>query len=161
MPRSTPVPSGPPATGETEPATELLRLALSLHRVVRRGVHRVVPALPLAQAELLVTVRDHPGVSVSEAAEHLHVAANTVSTLVNQSVAAGMLRRDTDPSDRRAARLTLTEAAERHLADWRDCAVELVRDGIGRLPQKERAALAAGLVSLEHLIGTIGEVTPA
>ena len=113
----------------------------------------------MAQAELLVTVHLHPGVGVHEAAGHLHVAANTVSTLVNHSVAAGLLRRETDASDRRAARLFLTDTAERHLAEWRDCAVQLVGDGIVRLPKHEQGALRAGLVALDHLISNLGEAT--
>jgi DNA-binding MarR family transcriptional regulator len=85
------------------------------------------------------------------------VAANTISTLVNQSVAAGWLLREVDPHDRRAVRLTLTEAAERHLAAWRDCAMEIVEEGIARLPARERTALSAGLSALEQLVDNLRE----
>jgi DNA-binding MarR family transcriptional regulator len=64
---------------------------------------------------LLGVVRRQPGMSVSDAATTLRLAVNTVSTLVAQLVDAHMLIRETDPADRRFARLRLTRAATRHI----------------------------------------------
>jgi DNA-binding MarR family transcriptional regulator len=147
------------AGGEAGLADDLLRLSFILHRVVRRYVGRTVPSLPMPQAELLVTVLLNPGISVNDAAAQMHVAANTVSTLVNQTVAAGLLDRQTDPGDRRAARLVLTEAAEKHLALWRDCACEFVDAGITRLDEGDRTALDRGVPALESLVRELGEAT--
>jgi DNA-binding MarR family transcriptional regulator len=63
-----------------------------------------------AQVELLHVVADQPGIGVAAAAGRLHLVDNSVSTLVNQLVASGLLSRGTDPEDRRAARLELTDA---------------------------------------------------
>ena len=94
-------------------ADELMGLAAGLRRVVRRRLRAQLPgpALRGAQLELLQLVEAEPGVGVAAAARSLHLAGNTVSTLVNQLVAAGMVHRAVDPADRRAARLTLTDAA--------------------------------------------------
>ena len=61
-----------------------------------------------AQLELLQLVEAEPGVGVAAAARSLHLAGNSVSTLVNQLVEADLLQRAVDPDDRRAARLHLT-----------------------------------------------------
>lgn len=60
----------------------------------------------------------------------LALAADSVSTLVNQLAGAGYLLRETDPADRRA-RLLPTPAAETRLREWRRHRAELVhRHGV-------------------------------
>ena len=99
--------------GDVSTADELMGLVQGLRRVVRRRLRAELPgpALRGAQVELLQLVEEEPGVGVAAAARSLHLAGNTVSTLVNQLVAAGMVQRTVNPADRRAARLTLTDVA--------------------------------------------------
>jgi DNA-binding MarR family transcriptional regulator len=54
----------------------------------------------------------------------LHLAANSVSTLVNQLIDIGMVVRQTAPDDRRAARLWLTDTAAQRLAAFRQVRVQ-------------------------------------
>ncbi|NBH07252.1 helix-turn-helix domain-containing protein, partial [Amycolatopsis sp. SID8362] len=88
----------------TELADRLLGAVQGIRRVVRRRVRAEVPGFPLpsAQIEVLRVVADHPGIGVAAAARELHLANNSVSTLVNQLADAGLLRREPDPADRRA-----------------------------------------------------------
>src|SRR5689334_7746326 len=81
-----------------------------VRRRLRRGARAAVGGEPLtgAQVELLRLVESQPGIGVGEAAGTLHLAPNTVSTLVGHLVAQGLLERRPDPGDRRAARLELT-----------------------------------------------------
>ena len=74
-------------------ADELMGLAAGLRRVVRQRLRAELPgpALRGAQLELLQLVEAEPGVGVAAAARSLHLAGNTVSTLVNQLVVAGMV----------------------------------------------------------------------
>ena len=117
-------------------ADELMGLAAGLRRVVRRRLRAELPgpALRGAQLELLQLVEAEPGVGVAAAARSLHLAGNTVSTLVNQLVGAGMVRRAVDPADRRAARLTLTDAAGSGSRGGGG-AQRARRRGVGRLPR--------------------------
>src|SRR5205085_2560073 len=78
----------------------------SVRRQVRRTAGRPLPSpLSGSQIELVRLVRRTPGITVSEAADELRLAGNTVSTLVRQLTGAGVLRREADPADRRVARL--------------------------------------------------------
>ena len=94
---------------------------------------------------------------VAAAARSLHVAGNTVSTLVNQLIEAGMLHRSVDPADRRAARLTLTDAARDRLARWRAARSLLVAEAVGRLSAHDVAALEAALPALKNLVRELEE----
>ncbi|HKS47239.1 MAG TPA: MarR family winged helix-turn-helix transcriptional regulator [Amycolatopsis sp.] len=125
-----------------------------LRRVVRRRVREKLPGAPLrgAQAELLRTVEEQPGIGVAAAARALHLAGNSVSTLVNQLVEAGMLERHIDPADRRAVRLELTKAARARLATWRRTRTEFVAGALTRLSEEDRYAIEAALPALGRLL---------
>jgi DNA-binding MarR family transcriptional regulator len=100
----------------------------------------------------MVVVGRNPGISVAAAARELRLADNSVSTLVNQLLTAGMLRRETDPGDRRAVRLELTPAAQRHIADWRDRRARMVGARMADLSDDDRAAIGAALPALRRLV---------
>jgi DNA-binding MarR family transcriptional regulator len=93
-----------------------------------------------------------PGIGIAPAARVLHLAANTVSTLVDQLIDLGMLIRDTDPDDRRAARLWLTEAATQRLAAGHQARADLMADVVTGLRVADREALSAALPALRALL---------
>ncbi len=126
----------------------------AVRRVVRRRLRSVLSGPPLrgAHVELLQVVEKQPGIGIAPAGRALHLAANSVSTLVNQLVDSGMLVRQTAPDDRRAARLWLTEAATQRLATWRQTRAELVARGVTGLPVADRQALARALPALRALL---------
>lgn len=132
---------------------DFAEVLLGIHRMSRRRLRAGVvgPAIRGAQVELLVLVGKHPGIRISHAAERMGLAGNTVSTLVNQLVEKELLRRDTAADDRRAAVLRLTPAAENRLRDWQERREALMREHVGRLPDDDRAALAAAVPALRRL----------
>lgn len=136
---------------------ELVATMAALRRVVRRRLRSVLSGPPLrgAQVELLQVVERQPGIGIAPAGCVLHLAANTVSTLVNQLVDGGMLVRATAPDDRRAARLWLTEAAIQRLAAWHGARVELVAGGMARLSLADHQALVDALPALRALVAAL------
>ncbi|WP_329044858.1 MarR family transcriptional regulator [Amycolatopsis sp. NBC_01488] len=146
----------------TELAERLLGTVQGIRRVVRRRVRADgpdVPGFPLpgAQVEVLRVVADQPGIGVAAAARELHLAANSVSTLVNQLVDAGLLRREADPADRRAARLEITAAARDRMAALRRARTGLVADALTGLSEEDTAAIEQALPALEKLMGILKE----
>jgi len=128
-----------------------------VRRRLRRGARAVVGGEPLtgAQIELLRLVETNPGVGVREAADTLHLAPNTVSTLVRELVGDELLTRTADPDDGRAARLALTATARRRLRRWRDERGRLLAAALHRLSEEDRAALEASLPALERLLAAL------
>ncbi|WP_318307246.1 MarR family winged helix-turn-helix transcriptional regulator [Amycolatopsis solani] len=143
----------------TELADRLLGAVQGIRRVVRRRVRAEVPGSPLpgAQVEVLRVVADHPGIGVAAAARALHLANNSVSTLVNQLADAGLLRREPDPADRRAARLEITGAARDRMASWRRARTGLVAEALAALSEEDRDAIENALPALEKLMGVLKE----
>jgi DNA-binding MarR family transcriptional regulator len=141
---------GARGTGHGE---DLMRVVGQLRRSVRRRVRQDWPHAPLPEThlELLRLVSERPGLRVREAAGALRLAPNTVSTLVNKLVSAGLLERRRDRRDGRAARLHLTEAAVQRIAAWRDRRQALVARAMETLAAGDREAIAGALPALRRL----------
>ncbi|MFE4357788.1 MarR family winged helix-turn-helix transcriptional regulator [Kitasatospora sp. NPDC056800] len=142
-----------PETLDIALADEFSTLLVGIQRLVRRRLRQTMdePRLRGAQVELLRLVMDSPGLRVSEAAEELCLAGNSVSTLVNQLVARNLLRRESDPADRRAALLHATPEAVERIEAWRRRRRALMGDIVAGLPPREREALAAALPALRQV----------
>lgn len=124
-----------------------------LHRLLRRrtGARVRRDPLPEAQVELLLLVRDTPGISGKEVARRLGTAPNTVSTLVSDLTDAGLLARDRDPADRRVVRLHATDAARSRMADYETHRAALLAEALAELPPPARAAILAAVPHLDAL----------
>ncbi|MFJ3824046.1 MarR family winged helix-turn-helix transcriptional regulator [Streptomyces nodosus] len=147
---------------EREPgnfADDLANALVGVQRLIRRRLRRGTtgPRLRGAEVELLRLVAERPGIGVSDAAKELYLAGNSVSTLVNRLAKDGYLLRETDPADRRAARLLPTVAAEARLRDWRERRTALVRGQVARLDEADRKALEAALPALRKLAENLHE----
>ncbi|MFE9442352.1 MarR family winged helix-turn-helix transcriptional regulator [Streptomyces sp. NPDC006602] len=145
-----------------EPETfpeELADALVGVQRLIRRRLRRDMPDPRLrgAEVELLRLVVDRPGIGISDAAKELWLASNSVSTLVNQLSRQGYLERETDPADRRAARLLPTPAAEARLSEWRKRRADLVRRQVSRLDAADRDALHAAIPALRKLAVNLHE----
>src|SRR5689334_10250951 len=142
---------------DDELAADLMDTASSLRRLVRRRLRPDMPDPPLrgAQVELLHVVDAQPGIGVGAAARALHLADNSVSTLVNQLVGAGLLCRDVDPADRRAARLQLTDTAKDRMRHWRTGRARIVGSALSSLADDDVRAVRAALPALRRLLAAI------
>jgi DNA-binding MarR family transcriptional regulator len=138
---------------------ELADALVGVQRLLRRRLRAglTAPRLRGAEVELLRLVQSRPGIGVSDAAKELYLAGNSVSTLVNQLVKEGHLIRETDPADRRAARLLLTDKAETRLRDWKQRRIALVGRQVARLDEADREALRAALPALRALAVNLHE----
>jgi DNA-binding MarR family transcriptional regulator len=134
-------------------ADELLAALSAIRRAMRRhgGRPAELSSLTTAQLELARVVRRNPGISTAGAAEAMRLAPNTVSTLIRDLVSAGLLIRRTDPSDRRVARLELTDSWKRKIDAWRDRRVTGVEDAIKQLSPGDRRRIESALPALAHL----------
>jgi DNA-binding MarR family transcriptional regulator len=146
------------AAEPTQLADELLRAMASIRRSGRLAAARPaeLSALTGAQLDLVRLVRRRPGISVSEAADELRLAGNTISTLVRQLTGSGLLDRTSDPFDRRVARLELTRDMQRSVSAFRDRRVAVLATAMTELPPAERVRLEDAV----EVIGRLAERLP-
>jgi DNA-binding MarR family transcriptional regulator len=160
---STKAPAANDATEMSLLADELLTAMASIRRSGRLVAGRPVElsALTGSQVDLVRLVLRRPGVSVTEAAEELGLAANTVSTLVRQLIDAGLLIRRADASDRRVARLELTPAMRRKVRAFRDRRVAMLSAAMAQLSPGEQRRLAGAVDVLGRLAARLPDQNAA
>ena len=141
------------AAGAAAAASALLAAIGAVRRTARRAVQQAwdQEPLPPARSELLLLVARRPGITVAEAAHELHLAQNTISTLVSKLAAEHLLDRGTDTADRRAVRLTVAPRGRARLAGYRDLRAELAGRALVQLPDRDRHALARAIPALLRL----------
>jgi DNA-binding MarR family transcriptional regulator len=145
------------ASFEETLAADLAAAWGAAQRRLRRRTRAVVGGAPLtgAQVELLRLVEAQPDIGVRDAAAALHLAPNTVSTLVGGLVALDLLERRPDPDDGRAAHLVLTASARERTRRWRDERDRHLAAALHQLGSDDLLALQASLPALERLLAVL------
>jgi len=122
--------------------------------------------LTAGQATALLFLNDTPGAALGTLAAGLDTDLATTSTMVDRLMSADLVRRETDPADRRRALLYPTEKAMGLISQLEDARRETavyLRDALGPERTHELTRL------LDELIGQLnrapeaseGRVTPA
>jgi DNA-binding MarR family transcriptional regulator len=138
-------------------ARELTDAVARLRRVLRAGIRTDISweALPMAQVEILQTLADSSPARVNDLAERLHLAQSTVSGLIGQMMTAGLVSREIDSSDRRAAVVTLTPAGADQLHAWETAHVQWIQGALSRLTAGDRTAISSSLPALRRLTNAL------
>ncbi|MCD0481509.1 MarR family transcriptional regulator [Streptacidiphilus sp. ASG 303] len=139
-------------------ARRLTDVVTRLRRALRSSIRTDYPweSLPMAQVELLQTLAAAP-LRVGELAARQRLAPNTVSGLVGRLLEAGFVDRQPDPGDRRTARIALTEAGHRQLADWQRAHERRMAAALASLSPADRGLVMQALPGLEHLADALGD----
>ncbi|GAA1396371.1 hypothetical protein GCM10009639_32440 [Kitasatospora putterlickiae] len=152
---SVPEPAADPQAVEPaaiERARRLTDAVTRLRRALRSSIRTDYPweSLPMAQVELLQTLAAAP-LRVGELAARQRLAPNTVSGLVGKLLDAGFVDRQTDPGDRRTARIALTPAGRLQLDDWQRAHERRIASALDTLSPADRDAVMLALPALENL----------
>ena len=128
-----------------------------LRRVLRVAVRseHAWETLPMAQVEILQRLDEEPGLRVRELAERHRLAPNTVSTLIQQMVTAGLASRSPDPEDRRAVVVSLTDRGRAALSSWLAAHERRLEDALTDLTGRDRSRIAAALPALSRLVARL------
>lgn len=139
---------------------ELADAVARLRRAMRRAARSADPgnALSVAQLELLSAVAENPGTRPGQLARFLHLAPNSVTTLVNGLHTAGLVTRSSNPDDRRTVQLTLTERGEQAVVRWHTTNAKILREAFETLHPGWQHLISASLPALRELIGTIDQL---
>jgi DNA-binding MarR family transcriptional regulator len=145
----------------TSDAQLLTDVVTRLRRALRTSIRTDYPweSLPMAQVELLMALADHAPAKIGRLATLQRLAPNTVSGLVQQLVEAGLASRETDPADRRVAKVSLTEAGHRQLVEWQAAHERRIGSALDRLPPEDRDAIMLALPGLDQLVTQLTKPT--
>lgn len=139
---------------------ELADAVARLRRAMRRAARSSDPQnkLSVAQLELLSAVSENPGTRPGQLARFLHLAPNSVTTLVNGLHALGLITRASNPDDRRTVELTLSEDGERAVRRWQTTNAQILRAAFDTLHPGWQSLISSSLPALRELIGSIDQL---
>ncbi|MEW1862127.1 MarR family transcriptional regulator [Streptomyces sp. NBC_00669] len=147
------------ASGDASDARRLTEAVTRLRRALRASIRTDYPweTLPMAQVELLQVLAERSPARVSELATRQRLANSTVSGLVGQMITSGLVTRDVDPGERRAAAVALTDAGREQLAAWTRAHERRLDSALGALDDADRDAVRAALPALFRLVDHLND----
>lgn len=107
--------------------------------------------------EILRVIDGHPGVTVAEVAARLGRQLSNVSMQLRELVAAGLVTRVKDATDKRYVSLHPTDESKRIKSLLESGWAEALNKASERLLPEERERIAAALPALEHLASFLAE----
>ncbi|MBN1430677.1 MAG: MarR family transcriptional regulator [Anaerolineae bacterium] len=95
-------------------AQQQYRLLHDIYVLLDDGDHRVLSAYDLtpSQYAVLLLLDAHEGIRLTTVSDRLLLARSTITRIVDQLEKTGLVRRESDPDDRRAQRVILTAEGE-------------------------------------------------
>ena len=133
---------------DTELAT---RLRLAVGRLNRR-IRLATNDIPPLQFSALATLDKHGPLRSGELAQREAVTAPTMTRVLAALAERGLVTRESDPTDARSVRVSLSPAGIDALTRIRSERTALLGARLARLSDEQRAALVAGLPALEALV---------
>ena len=127
------------------------RLRVAVARLARQLRQRTMGGLTPSQLSCLTSVEKMEPVRLAELAAREAVAPPTLTRIVAALVEIGMVERQPDPDDARAARITTTAAGRDALMRVREERTAFLVDRLHALPADDRRRLASLVDLLEHL----------
>ncbi len=144
----TPMPSMPAPT-RVEPAVEMADLLSQVVRQLHRRTSEALAPLGLSRAQArVIRLLAHGPLRMAAIAERLSVVPRTVTDLVDDVEAAGLVERRPDPGDRRSSLVALTADGQLLLDRLEVARRESAEQVFGQLGPADRALLLRLLVSL-------------
>ena len=143
----------------TDPNKSIGFLIYEVSRLLRRNFDERVQSLGLTQAQwrALAHISHNEGCNQITLAEILEVKPITLSRLLDRLQAAGWVERRTDPEDRRAIRLHLSELAKPLLTKMGELALQTRQQALTGMSEEEHRQLFTLLKKMKTNLSTPGK----
>lgn len=82
------------------------------------------------------------------------ISPSTVTEIVEDLASDGLVRRESDPSDRRAVRVALTAEGRRHLARFENAAAVVLAESLSVLTAQQRQRIKIAFNDLKEVIAS-------
>jgi DNA-binding MarR family transcriptional regulator len=127
------------------------RLRLALSRVLRTLRRHGESSLTASQVSALSTLEDFGAMRISTIASYESLGAPAATRVVASLEELGLVLRTSDPDDKRASLIELTDLGRSTLSElWRKRTLD-IDTMLERLTPKERATIEAALPALEKI----------
>jgi len=138
---------------DVDAVEQLAHLIPALWRTMKRAT-RTAGQLPAneSQVTILRMLLLHGDLTPAQLSDLLFIARPTVSNLLKELVATGLVERRIAAHDARSIVISATEAGRGVLAAFRSDRAAVLRDALDQLPDSERDGLRDNVPALRHLL---------
>jgi DNA-binding MarR family transcriptional regulator len=138
---------------DVDPIAQFAHLVPALWRTMKRA-SRADGKLPPneSQVTILRMLMLHGDLTPAQLSEHLRIARPTVSNLLKDLVATGLVERRIADHDARSVLISATPDGRHVLEAFRDDRAALLRAALGRMPENEQDDLRSIMPALRHLL---------
>lgn len=146
--------SAPPRTVDRNESVQLAAgLRLAVMRLARRLRQLAGAGITPSMLSALVTIEGHGPLTLGELATMEKVQPPTMTPIVARLEADELVRRETDPVDRRVARITISAKGRQLLERSRSRKTAYLAKRLQALPPEERAVVGRAVEILERFVG--------
>ncbi|UIJ57642.1 MarR family transcriptional regulator [Amycolatopsis acidiphila] len=140
---------------------DALQLVVSLHRLLR-SLRRASANTHISPTQLIVIAQlmEHGPLRVGELADRVPCSQPTATTCVAGLEAGGYVRREPDPTDGRATKVTVTDAGRQVLLSMAHSEAATLTERLDVLPAEEVALVLAATPVLRALTDLPQSRTP-
>ncbi|HEY1529653.1 MAG TPA: MarR family transcriptional regulator [Galbitalea sp.] len=142
--------------------TDQLAVAQALERVIAwLRQSRESSGLSASTVSALTRLDSRGSLRITELSELEQLTQPGMTTLINRLEEAGFARREADPDDRRAVRVTITPAGVEQVVRHREGRAARILTRISELPPDDQDALVAALPALRAFAAEPGNIQPS
>ncbi|GAB3559264.1 MarR family winged helix-turn-helix transcriptional regulator [Spelaeicoccus albus] len=132
-------------------------LIVASSKLVRASARLSETQVPPAVWRALAILDEYGEMRVGDFAVRDRCSQPTATAMFKRLEGHGLVERVTDPEDRRAVRIRLSEKGVRRLGELRDGVANALRDRMESLDGRERQSLRDGVAVVERLLSDVDE----
>jgi DNA-binding MarR family transcriptional regulator len=144
-----------------DPVEAVVAVVPRAMRQIRAVARSRAGGLSVPSFRSLVYLERHPGAGLTALAEHLGVTLPGASGMVGRLVAAGLVDRAVDPSERRRITIALTDAGRARVAASAAAVKSWWQDRLSGLSVSQAAVLREGLAVLDSVLADVAIEAPS
>lgn len=145
-----------PTRTPTEEELELAESVFGMFQLFRSVAQRAAQAVDVGSGERarILWGLKAGACRAGQLAQNAKIAPSTITEIVEGLESDGLVRRETDPADRRAVRVALTADGRRQLQRFEHAAAVALAESLSSLTQAQRQRIRAAFADLRHAIPT-------
>jgi DNA-binding MarR family transcriptional regulator len=145
-----------PSRTPTDEELELAEAVFGMFQLFRSVAQRAAQAVDVGSGERarILWGLKSGACRAGQLAQHAKISPSSITEIVEGLETDGLVRRESDPADRRAVRVALTSDGRRQLQRFEHAAAVALAESLSNLTQAQRQRIRAAFADLRQAIPT-------
>jgi DNA-binding MarR family transcriptional regulator len=141
---------------KSEKITESLMAIARIFRIMKRhGEASGVKMLPMEPGNLILALLVKGDMRMSELGQRLSRSKPNMTAIINGMIRENLVKREIDPDDRRAVRISITPIGKKRLMERKEAIRKSIAEYIGRLDEQDFDTFYSSLENVNRIAGKL------